>query len=98
MPVMKNIGVKDTIIARVDIMTGGITSFTAIKVADSGSVLAHLQMSLNIIHIGYRIIYNQTQTKDQGKQSYPVDSIAKYHIGKQSQCKTHRNGKTNDQS
>ena len=35
-PVMKNIGVNDTMIARVDIITGGRTSRTARSVARNG--------------------------------------------------------------
>ena len=36
MPVMKNMGAKLTMMARVDMITGGITSLTATKVAARG--------------------------------------------------------------
>ena len=91
MPVMKNMGRKETITTNVATMIGGRTSLTAVSTARIGG-LAHGEMTKDILHVDDRVIDDQPQREDQGEQGDAIDGVACQIVYQKCQGEGQRDG------
>ena len=76
MPVMKNIGRKQTITASVATMIGGRISCDRLEHDSRGAFLRSREMAGDVLDVHDRVVDQQAQRQDQGEQRHAVDRVA----------------------
>ncbi len=85
MPVMKTSGRKLAMMASVERINAGRTSWTACSTDSRGGKIAHGEVAGDVLHVGDRIVDQQAQRQDQREHRDPVDRVAGQQIDEQRQ-------------
>ena len=96
MPVMKNIGRKLTITASVALIERRADLGDGLEHDVAGGPAAHREVPRDVLDVHDRVVHQQAEREDQGKQGHAVDRVAEEEVDTERQAEDDRHGDRDD--